>query len=44
MARILWPTFAYMFMDLLAEGKSHPDKLDEGTLSPFTAHNSESVF
>jgi transcription initiation factor TFIID subunit 5 len=30
MARILWPTFAYMFMDLLAEGKDNPDKSDEG--------------
>jgi transcription initiation factor TFIID subunit 5 len=30
MARILWPTFAYMFMDLLAEGKDSPEKLDEG--------------
>lgn len=32
MARILWPTFAYMFMDLLAEGKDNPEKLDEGML------------
>ena len=31
MARILWPTFAYMFMDLLAEGKDNPEKCDEGT-------------
>ena len=30
MARILWPTFAYMFMDLLAEGKDKPEKTDEG--------------
>jgi transcription initiation factor TFIID subunit 5 len=30
MARILWPTFAYMFMDLLADGKDHPNKIDEG--------------
>lgn len=32
MARILWPTFAYLFMDLLAEGKENPEKIDEGTL------------
>jgi hypothetical protein len=30
MARILWPTFAYMFMDLLADGKDNPEKIDEG--------------
>jgi transcription initiation factor TFIID subunit 5 len=29
MGRILWPTFAYMFMDLLAEAK-HEDKIEEG--------------
>lgn len=33
MARILWPTFAYMFMDLIAEGKDNPEKIDEGILS-----------
>lgn len=30
MARILWPTFAYMFMDLLAEGRDNSEKSDEG--------------
>jgi transcription initiation factor TFIID subunit 5 len=30
MARILWPTFAYMFMDLIAEGKDNSEKIDEG--------------
>src|SRR5271170_1350633 len=30
MARILWPTFAYIFMDLLAEGNDNPEKIDEG--------------
>ena len=30
MARILWPVFAYMFMDSLVEGKDNPEKLDEG--------------
>jgi len=30
MARILWPTFAYMFMDLIAEAKDNPEKSDEG--------------
>jgi transcription initiation factor TFIID subunit 5 len=32
MARILWPTFAYLFMDLLAEGKTNAEKIDEGIL------------
>jgi transcription initiation factor TFIID subunit 5 len=32
MARILWPIFAYMFMDLLAEGRDNSDKNDEGTV------------
>ena len=36
MARILWPTFAYMFMDLIAEGKDNPGKTDEGM---FTSSN-----
>jgi transcription initiation factor TFIID subunit 5 len=46
MARILWPTFAYMFMDLLAEGKDNPEKSDEGmrTVSGWTNGDSESVF
>jgi len=30
LSRILWPTFAYMFMDLLAEGKENPEKNEEG--------------
>lgn len=30
MSRILWPTFAHMFMDLLTEGKDNSDKIDEG--------------
>jgi transcription initiation factor TFIID subunit 5 len=31
MARILWPTFAYMFMDLLAEAKDDDQhKIEEG--------------
>jgi WD40 associated region in TFIID subunit, NTD2 domain len=33
MARILWPTFAYIFMDLLAEGKDNSEKIDEGMLT-----------
>lgn len=48
MARILWPTFAYMFMDLVAEGKDHPEKLDEGMLFSLKKFdlmdNSEGVF
>ena len=36
MARILWPTFAYMFMDLLAEAKDNPEKIDEGMFPPFS--------
>jgi transcription initiation factor TFIID subunit 5 len=36
MARILWPTFAYMFMDLLAEGKDNSEKIDEGMPSAMT--------
>jgi len=34
LARILWPTFAYLYMDLLAESKDpkqEVDKLEEGT-------------
>jgi len=33
MARILWPTFAYMFMDLIAEGRENPEKVDEGYIA-----------
>ena len=33
MARMLWPTFAYLFMDSLAESKGASDKVDEGTTS-----------
>ena len=47
MARILWPTFAYMFMDLLAEGKDNPEKSDEGMrteVNRWTNGDSESVF
>ena len=34
MSRILWPTFAYMFMDLIAEAKDNPEKTDEGCILP----------
>jgi len=33
MARILWPVFAYMFMDLIAESKDNEDKAEEGVQS-----------
>src|SRR5271167_3049949 len=47
MARILWPTFAYMFMVLLAESKDNPEKSDEGMhteVTRWTNRDSESVF
>jgi hypothetical protein len=44
MARILWPTFAYMFLDLIFEGKDNTGKIEEGLTLGEEANYSDCVF